>query len=190
MQDLPKETGGAPSPREALAMCHRCIGQMVGRLEAIAHEIVAAAPQSPPADLAERARALVSDIDEALGVHVADEEADVFPAVLAAADSPARREQAFELVSSLLVEHRELSELWHALRIPLLGLGGGVAVPFPGGTAADFLMRLQRHLDREGVELADLLGVVGADQSRRISLSIAHRHEEACPRLRGCPNKP
>jgi hypothetical protein len=190
MHDLPNEPGGAPSPREALAMCHRCIAQMVGRLEALAHEIVAAAPATPPAEVAGRARDLVAEIDEALGVHVADEEADVFPAVLAAADSPARRAQAFELVSSLLVEHRELAELWHALRIPLLGLGGGVAVPFPGGTAADFLMRLQRHLDREDVELADLMGVVSPERSRQISLAIAHRHEEACPRLRSCPHKP
>ncbi len=63
-------------------------------------------------------------------MHVSDEEKDVFPALLAAADSPARRAQAFELVSRLLVEHRELAELWHALRVALQP-SGPAAVELP-----------------------------------------------------------
>jgi hypothetical protein len=190
MHDSPPGPGGALSPRDSLAKCHRCIAAMLGRLETLVADLGAVAPQPPDAALAARARTAVAEIDEALAVHVADEEADIFPAVLAAADSPARRAQAFELVSSLLVEHRELAELWHALRIPLLALGGGVAATLPGGTAADFLVRLESHLDREDVELADLVGFVGADRSRQISVSLAHRHDEACPRIRNCPHKP
>lgn len=191
MQDPQTDPSGAPSPREALGQCHRCIAGMLGRLEALAAEL--SGPGAGTAGLPglpDRARALVAEIDEALNVHVLDEEADVFPAILAAADSPARRAQAFELVSSLLVEHRELAELWHALRIPLLALGGGVAVTLPGGTAADFLLRLRRHLDREDVELAEILGVVDPTRSRDIAVSIAHRHDEACPRVQNCPLKP
>lgn len=187
MQTPQTDPSGAPSPREALGQCHRCIAGMLGRLEALAAEL--SGPGPGPADLPDRARALVAEIDEALNVHVLDEEADIFPAVLAAADSPARRAQAFELVSSLLVEHRELAELWHALRIPLLALGSGVAVALPDGTAADFLLRLRRHLDREDVELAEIMGVVDPTRTRDIAVSIAHRHDEACPRVRNCPLK-
>lgn len=190
MQDPQTDPTGAPSPREAMGLCHRCVAGMLARLEALAASLAPDAPPAPAADLPDRARALVAEIDEALNVHVVDEEADIFPAVLAAADSPARRAQAFELVSSLLVEHRELAELWHALRIPLLALGGGVAVAFPGGTAAGFLVRMRAHLEREDLELAELMGVLDPERTRQIGAAIAHRHDEACPRVRNCPLKP
>jgi len=190
MPDPQKEPNGTPSPRAALGLCHRCIAGMLGRLEALAAELAVPAPGAPDAGLVDRARTLVAEIDEAFRVHMDDEEADIFPALLAACDSPARRAQAFELVSQLLIEHRELAELWHALRIPLLALGGGVAVAFPGETAADFLGRLRAHLEREEGELADLMGVIDASRSQTIAVSIAHRHEEACPRVGRCPHKP
>jgi len=181
---------GVSSPQEALGQCHRCIAGMLDRLEALASELAAPAAAAPPADQPQRARTLVAEIDEALNVHVTDEETDIFPAILAAADSPARRAQSFELVSSLLVEHRELAELWHALRIALLALGSGVSVAFPGGTAADFLLRLRGHLEREDLELAELMGVVDSSRSQAIAISISHRHDEACPRAGRCPLKP
>ena len=181
------EPNGAPSPRSALKLCHRCIAGMLERLESLAGELASPAPGAPDATQADRARALVAEIDEALNVHVADEETDIFPALLAACDAPARRAQAFELVASLLVEHREMAELWHALRIPLLALGGGVAVAFPGGTAADFLLRIRRHLEREDLELTELMGVIDAARMRTIGIAISHRHDEACPRVRNCP---
>lgn len=187
MQDPKAAPPEAPSPREALGQCYRCIAGILDRLDSLAGILAA---NGPSADLLPHARTLVAELDEALAVHTADEETDVFPAILAAADSPARRAQAFELVSSLLVEHRELAELWHALRVPLLALGGGVAVDFPGGTAGDFLVRARRHLEREDVELAELMGVLDPARSREIAISLAHRHGEACPPFRECPSKP
>jgi Hemerythrin HHE cation binding domain len=184
MADPQTEPTGTPSPRESLGQCHRCIAGMMDRLETLAGELVANA-RGP--ERAERARALVADIDEALGVHLVDEEAEVFPAVLAAAESPARRAQAFELVSSLLVEHREIAELWHALRIALLAIGSGVEVAFPGGTAADFVARFRSHLARENLELDDLMARVGTERSREMGTAMANRHEDACLRARNCP---
>ncbi len=178
---------GADSARAALGLCHRCIGGMLDRLDALVVEIAAAATGTPEAALADRARTLVADLDEAMAVHIADEEADVFPALLAACDSPARRAQAFELVSSLLVEHREMAEHWHALRIALLAIGSGVAVSFPGGTAASYLTLARAHVAREELELADLMRVIDAPRTQRIAVAIAHRHEEACTRVRNCP---
>jgi hypothetical protein len=189
MPDPQSEQTGVTSPRDSLGQCHRCIAGLLDRLEALASEL-AAVPTPPPAGLSGRAGALVAEIDEAINVHVVDEETDIFPAVLAASDSPAHRGQSFELVSSLLVEHRELAELWHALRIPLLALAGGVLVAFPGGTSADFLARMRRHLERESVELAELMGTVDPSRSKAIAISIAHRHDEACPRVKNCPLKP
>lgn len=187
MADSPSPQRGADSPREALGLCHRCVGGMLDRLEALAAEVASPSATADAAGLAERARTLVAEIDEAMAVHIADEESDIFPALLAACDSPARRAQAFELVSSLLVEHREMAELWHALRIALLALGSGVGVPFPGGTAAGYLVLVRAHVAREDLELADLMRVIDAPRTRQIAVAIAHRHEEACVRVRNCP---
>ena len=181
------EPNGVPSPRTALRLCHRCIAGMLERLESLAGELASPATGTPDAGQAARARAHLPAFDAARNGHVADEETDIFPALLAACDAPARRAQAFELVSSLLVEHREIAELWHALRIPLLALAGGVAIAFPGGTAADFLVQLRRHLEREDLELADLMSVLDASHTRTIAIAIALRHDEACPRARNCP---
>ncbi len=188
MQERQTETGGAPSSREALGQCRRCVAAMLDRLEELAGDLLALA-QAPAPEHAERARALVGELDEALNLHVADEEKDVFPAVLAAADSPARRAQAFELVSSLLVEHRELAELWHALRVTLLAVAGGVSAALPGGTTADFLVRMRAHLDREESELIVVMGMIDSAPSQEIAVSIAKRHDEVCPRILNCPRK-
>ncbi len=187
MAEPSSDAPGADTPRAAMRMCHRCIAGMLDRLDALVAEVTAAAPGAPAASLADRARTLVAEIDEAMAVHIADEETDIFPALLAVCETPARRAQAFELVSSLLVEHREMAELWHALRIALLAIGGGMAVSFPGGTAADYLTQARAHLDREGSELAELMSVIDAPRAQTIAVSIAHRHEDACVRVRNCP---
>lgn len=187
MAEPSSEAPGADNPRVAMRLCHRCIGGMFDRLDALVAEVAAAPPGAPAASLADRARTLVAEIDEAMAVHIADEETDIFPALLAVCETPARRAQAFELVSSLLVEHREMAELWHALRIALLAIGGGVAVSFPGGTAADYLTLGRAHLAREEGELAELMSVIDAPRAQNIAVSIAHRHEDACVRVRNCP---
>ena len=182
MQALPTHQDGAPTLLEGLGQCRRCIEGMLRRLEAVVGEAQAA----PSTDLPARAHALVAELDEAMGVHMVDEEEDIFPALLAAADSPARRAQAFALVSALLVEHRELAEHWHALRIPLLALGGGVAIGFPEPAARDFLVRLRVHLEREDFELGELLRLLDPALARDIGLAISARHAEACPHVQDC----
>jgi hypothetical protein len=185
MQVPPVEEGGALTPLAALGLCHECIARMLERLEVVTAEAAAA----PPSDLPARAHALVADLDEAMGVHMVDEESEMFPAVLAAADSPARRGQAFALVSALLVEHREMAEQWHALRISLLALGGGIAIAFPTEAARDFIARLRVHLEREDFELSELLRALDPARAREIASAISLRHADACPRDGSCPRK-
>ena len=185
MQVPPTEESGMLTPLAALGLCHQCIARMLQRLEGVTAEAAGA----PSADLPARAHALVAELDAAMGVHMVDEESEMFPAVLAAADSPARRAQAFALVSALLVEHREMAEQWHALRIPLLALGGGMAVAFPTQAAREFILRLRVHLEREDFELGELLLALDPDNARAIASAIARRHADACPDDDACPRK-
>ena len=174
----------APSPAGAalslLAAYHECIGHLLVHLE----DLLAEGLRDPAAREAV-ARDVLAGFDCALHVHLDDEEDDVFPAILAAAESPVRRAQAFELVSSLLVDHREMAELWTRLRVSLGALGGGVALPFPEFTARRFLDLCRRHIDREERELGDLARQIPRERLEQVAVSIARRHQVAadcCPR--------
>ena len=179
-EPTPAQDGGPLTAQQALVLSHACIAGLIARLRRLAAEVAVA---SPPGGLPDRAQALVTDLDKVLGVHLVDEETDIFPAVLAA-KSPGRHAQAFALVSSLLIEHRELTEQWHALRIALLATGGGISVPFSAQAALDFASRLDHHLECEETELLDLLDAMDPDRLRLISAAITERHAEALQRAR------
>lgn len=173
-----------PSPAgTALALLsayHECMGNLLVHLE----DLLADGMRDPGAREAV-ARDILTGFDCALHVHLDDEEDDVFPAILAAAESPARRAQAFELVSSLLVDHREMAELWTGLRVSLGALGGGIALPFPELTARRFLDLCRQHIEREERELGDLARRIPPMRLAQVAGSIERRHQVAadcCPR--------
>jgi len=180
-QPPPENAPRAPGdPLALLAAYHDCIGHLLTHLEDLLAD-----GRRHPGEREAVARDILTGFDCALHVHLDDEEDDVFPAILAAAESPARRAQAFELVSSLLVEHREMAELWTGLRVALGALGHGVALPFPELTARRFVELCRRHLDREERELGDLARQVPRDRLEKVLGSIERRHAQAdgcCPR--------
>ncbi len=176
----PEKAPRAPGdPLALLAAYHDCIGHLLTHLEDLL------ADGRYPAERESVARDILTGFDCALHVHLDDEEDDVFPAILAAAESPARRAQAFELVASLLVEHREMTELWTGLRVALGAIGHGVALPFPELTARRFVELCRRHLAREERELGDLARQVPRERLEKVIGSIERRHARAagcCPR--------
>ena len=181
----PPETAppAAGNPLALLASYHDCIGHLLTHLEDLLAD-----GRHDPKEREAVARDILTGFDCALHVHLDDEEDDVFPAILAAAESPARRAQAFELVSSLLVEHREMAELWTGLRVALGALGHGVALPFPELTARRFLDLCRRHLEREEREVGDLARQIPPARLEQVVMSIARRHAgapECCPRRGG-----
>lgn len=168
------------NPLALLASYHECIGHLLTHLE----DLLADGRRNPDEREAV-ARDILTGFDCALHVHLDDEEDDVFPAILAAAESPARRAQAFELVASLLVEHRVMTELWTGLRVALGALGHGVALPFPDLTARRFVGLCRQHLEREERELGDLARQIPRERLEKVVGSIERRHAEAsgcCPK--------
>jgi len=166
--------GDAPSALDALGWHHRRIAATLRDLEALAADAAKGDIPGLPA----RVPPVVTAIDEDLGVHIDDEEQDIFPAVLAASGSPARTSQAFALVAALLVEHRELAEQWHELRVRLLAAAGGLAAPFPVAPARDFAQRLRVHAEREDFELAELVRLLDPERARHVAAAIAARHRQ------------
>jgi hemerythrin-like domain-containing protein len=172
MPPLDRDRAALEAVRGSLTEDHLGIRRLIDRLEALAGS-------DPGRGREAAAREIVARIDAILLVHIADEEDDLFPAILAGATSPARRAQAYEAVSLLLVEHRRMTELWVGLRAALAALGGGLNTPFPRQVAQELAALCRRHLDREDRELSDLLAQVGEERLRGIGASMRARRERA-----------
>jgi hemerythrin-like domain-containing protein len=167
----PNDTPPADRALALLAAYHACIRDLLVHLEDLVAE-----GRRGGSDREAVARDFLTGFDDVLGVHLGDEEDDVFPAILAASDSPARRAQAFELVSSLLVEHREMAALWTALRAALVAPGGASSPPLPDVTMRRFIDLCRRHVAREERELSDLARRIPAGRLEQVVESMTRRH--------------
>src|SRR5690606_22448878 len=84
--------------------------------------------------------------------HHADEEQDLFPALIesmAGSDAVCIR----GLTTALADEHRTLERLWRRLEAVLDKIELGAAATLPVDTVADFIGLYQRHIQREEDEL-------------------------------------
>ena len=168
---------GFEVPLEMLAACHGRVQHQCETLLRLQTHL-----QGHGADRAaqEAARAVVRYFDSAARQHHADEELDLFPALLesmAGSDAVCLR----ELTASLSGDHRQLEQRWAVLRPWLLAVSeGATATPVDAAaTAADvagFVQLYEQHIAREEAELlpmaARLLSAVELD---RIGLAMRAR---------------
>ena len=173
MTDSAGPADAPPSALKSLGAAHRRIAALLARLER--HVDGGVEPGEQRAEL----EAIATGLDGALGMHLLDEERDVFPALLGEARSPGRHAQAFELVSRLLVEHWEMMEIWSRLRVALRASSAGLVGPPCHEDARRFITICRRHLDHEDREFADLLPAVPAPRLESMAASIAQRHADA-----------
>lgn len=161
------------APLEMLAACHLRIERQcatLGRL--IAH----VAEHGVDADARQAAERVMRYFDTSAIQHHADEEVDLFPALIdsmAGSDAVCIR----EMTQGLAADHRELEARWRRLRGPLSEIAAGVMAPLAGEDVAGFVDFYRRHLAREDQELlpmaqrllsdADLAGVGRAMRERR-----------------------
>ena len=158
---------------ESLGASHRCLSALFDRLEQLLGR------DGDQRQLQPQFGSVATEFDEALDKHLQDEECDVFPALLATASSPDRREQAYALVSRLLVEHREMTEIWSRLRVALRARSAGLAGPPYQEDARAFIEICRRHLELEDREFGDLMQAVPRPRLESMAQSIARRHAPA-----------
>jgi hemerythrin-like domain-containing protein len=174
--DLWDTPAGFDQPIEALAACHRRIEKQLAILSRLPKHI-----ERHGVD--EEARKAVTAVMryflDAAPNHHADEEMDLFPMLLRAAEQSADRSRTFELISHLLVDHREMEAAWAALRILLEHLLSGSAEMLDKQVCKDFSRVYTSHINREESELFPLaarilkkpaLDTLGAAMARRRGL--------------------
>ena len=113
---------GFDQPLAALSACHRRIEKQMATLTRL-QKHVARSGFDDEARIA--AAAILRYFIDAAPHHHADEEQDLFPKVLRAAEALSDRACAFDLVAHLLVDHRDMEEIWSQVREALEGLQSG-----------------------------------------------------------------
>lgn len=144
---------GFDDPLAALAACHRRIEKQMSTLGRLQKHVVRNG-------FDEEARTATAGIlryfTEAAPHHHADEEIDLFPKVLRAAEASADRARAFELISHLLVDHRDMEIAWERVRDALLALQSGEKTALDNQICKDFTRIYAGHVEREEMQLFPL----------------------------------
>jgi hemerythrin-like domain-containing protein len=159
MSERPK--AGFEAPLEMLAACH-------GRIEhqcATLRRLVAHLPvHGADAQARDAARAVMRYFDSAARDHHADEELDLFPALLesmAGSDATCIR----ELTQALCAEHRKLERRWQVARSQLACVAAGNAAPLDALQAEALVDAYQRHPAREDGELLPMAARLLSDSA-------------------------
>jgi hemerythrin-like domain-containing protein len=140
---------GFEVPLEMLAACHGRVQAQCATLQRLLPHIAAKG-----ADRAaqEAATAVMRYFDTAAVHHHADEEQDLFPALLeamAGSDAVCIR----DLTRTLAAEHRLLEQHWRALRTALAAVAAGDATLLKPALVQDFVALYAGHIAREEAEL-------------------------------------
>lgn len=137
------------APLEMLAACHGRVHKQCDTLRRLADHL----PTHGSDTAAQQAAtAVMRYFDTAARDHHADEEEDLFPALLdAMAGSDAVCLRA--LTDGLVAEHRVLEAGWHSLRELLARVAQGEPVALPAAQVQAFVAAYAAHIDKEDTEL-------------------------------------
>lgn len=173
--DLPGHSApavGFEVPLEMLAACHSRVEAQCNTLRRLVAHL---GGHGADRQAREAAAAVMRYFDTSAVHHHADEEVDLFPALIeamAGSDAVCMR----ELTASLTAEHRELEQRWQVLRRRLEQVAGGLAAVLPADEVHDFIGQYERHIAREEAELLPMAGRLLSDaELDRMGLAMRAR---------------
>jgi len=166
------------SPIEDFSQCHAGI---LGRLQAL---------DSLPALLepAARARQIAADtvsfFREAVFEHHAEEESELFPAVLASARKGAERDKVQAITAELTAEHRQVEAAWSKLEPKLKAVAKGHDTDLDVADIAALVRTYQAHARyEEEVFLPLSQAILGRDSNHLAALGLSMHLRHALPEV-------
>lgn len=160
-------SGGFEVPLEMLSACHHRVERQCATLRRL---VLHLAGHGADEDARTAAAAVMRYFDTSAKDHHADEETDLFPALvesMAGSDAVCIR----DLIASLTLDHRALESHWQRLRAVLGQVAAGVSPPLASADVEPFISLYERHIAREEGELltmaARLLGDEALDRVGR-----------------------
>jgi len=176
---FPSPSAGFDEPLSMLASCHERMHAMVALLERLSTHIAAHGADGEACQAANR---VIKYFDTAAVHHHADEEEDLFPALLdavAGSDAVCIR----ELTHALIADHRKLERHWQALRPHLQALAStteDAAEKWDAEVASQFATAYRSHLRREDNDLLPLANrLLGQAELGQLGRAMKDRREKA-----------
>jgi hemerythrin-like domain-containing protein len=143
---------GFEVPLEMLSACH---GRVERQCQTMLRLIPHLAASGPDQAAREAAQSIMRYFDTSAKHHHADEEQDLFPALLQAVPD-AGRAQLRELIAALLGQHRVLEQVWDQLRWKLEGIWLGTMRELDADEVGRLVELYRLHIAREEQELLPL----------------------------------
>lgn len=163
---------GPEAPLEMLAACHIRIERQCSTLKRLAAHL---ADRGATEEARSAAASIVRYFDSAAVQHHADEEQDLFPALIesmAGSDAVCLR----GLTEGLSADHRELEARWQRLRGMLENVLAGDAAALDAEAVEAFVDLYALHLQREEDELLPMAArLLGDDDLTRIGRAMRER---------------
>jgi len=171
-----REAVGFEAPLAMLAECHQRIEQ---QCETLARLVPHVAEHGSDAAAGEAAQAVMRYFDIAAPKHHADEEEDLFPALIEAmAGSDAVC--LHEMTQALQADHDELERRWATLRSALERIARGEPAQLPLDEVSAFAARYAAHIEREERELLPMAErLISAAAMARIGVAMRRRRGAA-----------
>jgi len=143
---------GFEAPLEMLSACH---GRVERQCQTLLRLVPHLAANGPDQAAREAAQNVMRYFDTSARHHHADEERDLFPALLQSAP-PAELAALRALIDALQAQHRELEQAWSALRRTLEGVSQGTARELDTAEVGRLVELYRSHIAREEAELLPL----------------------------------
>ncbi len=163
---------GTEAPLAMLATCHERGARQCATLKSLQPHLAA---RGADEEARTAAAGVLRYFDKAARDHYADEELDLFPALLesmAASDAVCLR----AMIEGLIAEHRRLEHAWQLVRDELAGVAAGASAQL-SATGVEALVSLyERHMAREDDELMPMATrMLGEPELARIGVAMRAR---------------
>jgi len=163
---------GTEAPLEMLAACHGRVEHQCATLRRLVAHVAAHGAN-------DEARTAATNImryfDTSAKHHHADEEEDLFPALIesmAGSDPVCLR----ELIEGLKADHRRLEAAWRHLHRTLERIAAGEGVPLASEDVEDLVSLYERHIEREESELLPMAArLLSDDDLARVGRAMRER---------------
>jgi hemerythrin-like domain-containing protein len=174
----PSDTASGDSPIDAFSDCHAGI---VAHLERLAGLPALLEPARQARQTAQDALCFFHDV---IHEHHADEERELFPAVLGAARKGEEREKVERIVERLVQDHRRLESTWAALEPDLKNMSKGHDHHLEVASLNALVTGYQSHAAyEERVFLPLAQTILGRDDNQMAALGLSLHLRRAVPEV-------
>jgi hemerythrin-like domain-containing protein len=175
---FPTPAAGFDQPLDLWHACHQRVERMLALLQRLSAHVNERGADEEARNAATSVRRY---FDEAAPRHHEDEEADLFPRLLASTHD-AEHARLENVIAALREEHRHLDAKWASVRATLVAIERGEAAQFDEALLERFVEGYGAHVDVEEHILGPVLRrVLDAQQLEAIGRAMAERRGAARP---------